>query len=153
MIKSGVPVDEKNNNGSTALHVAALNGHCEVAQTLLKHKAAINEKVNDGWTALHIAALSGHSDFVRTLLKRKAGVDEKSNDGDSYTALLMAALKDNRNVVQTLVKNGASLERLWRNATSARQAQESHRDCGVARGRASQTSRSSHRRRSKRRGR
>ncbi|EAY16069.1 hypothetical protein TVAG_278350 [Trichomonas vaginalis G3] len=49
-------INEKDNRGNTALHIAAQYNCSEVAEYLLLHCANINEKDNSLNTALHIAA-------------------------------------------------------------------------------------------------
>ena len=49
-------VDEKKDDGFTALHLAALNGHCLVVELLLtKGNASVNAQNVSLQTALHLA--------------------------------------------------------------------------------------------------
>ena len=56
LISHDANINEKDNNGRTALHKAAENNRKETAELLISHHANINEKNKDGQTALHIAA-------------------------------------------------------------------------------------------------
>ena len=58
-------VDEKKDDGFTALHLAALNDHCLVAESLLtKGNASINAQNISLQTALHLAVGRQHSKIV-----------------------------------------------------------------------------------------
>eukprot|EP01126_Amoeba_proteus_P011310 TRINITY_DN14545_c0_g2_i5.p1 TRINITY_DN14545_c0_g2~~TRINITY_DN14545_c0_g2_i5.p1 ORF type:complete len:255 (-),score=62.33 TRINITY_DN14545_c0_g2_i5:95-859(-) len=56
----------------TALHLAAKNGHLEVAKYLLGKGADINRKTKSGETPLHLAAMFGQAIMVRFLLVQGA---------------------------------------------------------------------------------
>ncbi|EAY16229.1 hypothetical protein TVAG_341230 [Trichomonas vaginalis G3] len=55
-ISHGANVNEKNEDGLTALHFAAIYNSIEITEVLLLHGANINEKNKKGETALHNAA-------------------------------------------------------------------------------------------------
>ncbi len=58
-------VDEKKDDGFTALHLAALNDHCLVAESLLtKGNASINTQNISLQTALHLAVGRQHLQIV-----------------------------------------------------------------------------------------
>ena len=59
-LEAGAAVDQANNNGATALHIAAQKGPVEVLRTLLEAGAEVNHANNNGGTALHVAAEKGH---------------------------------------------------------------------------------------------
>lgn len=66
-------VDEKKDDGFTALHLAALNDHCLVAELLLnKGNASINTQNLSSQTALHLAVGRQHLQIVtvRTIIDR-----------------------------------------------------------------------------------
>ena len=59
-------VDEKKDDGYTALHLAALNNHCEVAELLVKLGRANMDLQNMNLqTALHLAVERQHTQIVR----------------------------------------------------------------------------------------
>jgi ankyrin repeat protein len=78
-----------NNEGVTALHWAAGNGHEMILRLLLEEGADINAKDNFGRTALYWVAENRHEAIVRLLLNHKADVNVKDNLG--RTALYPAA--------------------------------------------------------------
>lgn len=79
MIGFGAQVDSKTEIGSTALYIAAANGHIDIvevevtykpllirfAQLLIKSGAYVNSKKHNGVTPLYIAAQKGHIDVAK----------------------------------------------------------------------------------------
>ena len=59
----------------TALHVAAKNGHVDVAKVLIQNGADVNAVEKDKWTALHLAARNGHVDVAKVLIQNGADVN------------------------------------------------------------------------------
>ena len=69
-------VDVFDSDGKAALHLAAEQGHLEVCNALLAHKAFVNSRSKIGLTALHLAATRGYKELVQTLIqKHNAAVD------------------------------------------------------------------------------
>lgn len=63
-------VDEKKDDGYTALHLAALNNHIEVAELLVHHgKANLDIQNVNLQTALHLAVERQHTQIVRVSIK------------------------------------------------------------------------------------
>lgn len=59
-------VDEKKDDGYTALHLAALNNHVEVAELLIhKGKASLNPQNVNLQTPLHLAVERQHTQIIR----------------------------------------------------------------------------------------
>ena len=103
----------KDNDGWTALHWAAMNGHKDVVALLLDRMDPdlIAAKDNDGWTALHCAAMNGHKDVVALLLDRMDPDLIAATDNDGRTALHWAAQNGHKDVVALLLDRmeGASI--------------------------------------------
>ena len=57
-------------HGKAALHLAAENGHCEVADLLLLQKAFVNAKSKLGVTPLHLASQNGFNHLVKLLIEK-----------------------------------------------------------------------------------
>lgn len=58
-------VDEKKEDGYTALHLASLNNHIEVAQLLIKAHAKLDVQNINLQTPLHLAVERQHIQVVR----------------------------------------------------------------------------------------
>lgn len=77
-------VDEKKDDGYTALHLAALNNHVEVAEQLvLNGKANMDLQNVNLQTALHLAVERQHTQIVRLLVKEGANLNIADKDGDT----------------------------------------------------------------------
>ncbi|XP_039281282.1 E3 ubiquitin-protein ligase MIB1 [Nilaparvata lugens] len=77
-------VDEKKDDGYTALHLAALNNHVEVAELLVHHgKADMDLQNVNLQTALHLAVERQHTHIVRLLVKEGANLNIPDKDGDT----------------------------------------------------------------------
>jgi ankyrin repeat protein len=107
LLKSGaVDINERDNEGRTALMFAVTNMHKESVNVLLESGADVNLKANDGSTALMLAASSGVSEIVRALLSKGADVTAKFT-GTGKTALDLAKEKGYTEIVQLLQAAGA----------------------------------------------
>ncbi|KAK9709618.1 Ankyrin repeats (3 copies) [Popillia japonica] len=77
-------VDEKKDDGYTALHLAALNNHVEVAELLvLSGKANMDLQNVNLQTALHLAVERQHTQIVRLLVRESANLNIPDKDGDT----------------------------------------------------------------------
>ena len=63
-------VDVFDNEGKSALHLAADAGSLEVCEALLNKGAYVNSKTKTGWTSLHYAAMKGYTTLVEFLIKK-----------------------------------------------------------------------------------
>ncbi|XP_074653934.1 E3 ubiquitin-protein ligase MIB2-like [Tubulanus polymorphus] len=82
----------KKDDGFAALHLAALNGHKDVAETLIDVGHANMEiKNNRQQTPLLLAASQGHATLVDLLIKKGANMYAVDEDGD--TCLHLAVVK------------------------------------------------------------
>lgn len=88
--------------GESPLMLAALKGHLELAEMLIKKNADVNKT---GWTPLHYAASAGHLEMIRLLLDNSAYIDAESPNGT--TPLMMAALYGTPAAVDLLLQEGA----------------------------------------------
>jgi len=78
-----VDVDCRDENGSTPLILAALNGHRDVVYTLLQYSANVQLKDPQGNTALHFAAWRNWSEIVELLLVNGAKADCMNEEGNT----------------------------------------------------------------------
>lgn len=86
LLGAGADVKAKTKNeGATALHAAAREGHTNAAALLIKAGAGVNEKTKiDKFTPLMEAAKNGNADLVELLLK--SGAKRKMKDRLGRTA-------------------------------------------------------------------
>lgn len=96
LVRARVDINFQDEQGETALHVAARFGHVECAQILLEGSAAqqidteIREKTY-GWTPLFVASVDGHLPIVELLIE--AGSDLEKLDWSGWSAREHAALR------------------------------------------------------------
>ena len=68
LVTHGWDVDERYDQGRTALHVAVINGDEETARSLISHGSNLEIGDDDGDTALDIAIMSGEAN-METLIR------------------------------------------------------------------------------------
>lgn len=96
LIDQGASIDETDNEGQTALHLAVgkrYNKDCVKARVELLISTGAKNDMQDkqGQTPLHVAVLRGLSDTVRYLLDTNIGIDIKDNHG--LTAAMYAEFR------------------------------------------------------------
>ena len=106
LVEAGVELDYQDDQGETALHVAARFGHTKCAKILLEEydgqKADIEIAENSfGWTPLFTACVDGRIDIVRILIAAKASLEKLDTSG--WTAKEHAALRGHVNIAELLV--------------------------------------------------
>lgn len=66
--------------GRTALHIASMEGHIEVASTLISKASALLQLTdNDGRAPLHLASANGHRELLTILIGQGADIDAQDN--------------------------------------------------------------------------
>ncbi|KAJ1696807.1 hypothetical protein LUZ63_005319 [Rhynchospora breviuscula] len=70
----GVPLDSKDSQGRTALHMAAANGHLVIVDYLIQNGADVNVTNLEKNTPLHWACLNGHLEVIKSLIMSGASV-------------------------------------------------------------------------------
>ncbi len=118
LIKAGVDVNEKFNDGAThditALVLAVLLGRAEICKVLIDAGANVSIKSSRGMTLLHNVAIPGgdYKDVAELLIAKGLDVNAKIKYGESKdaTPLHVAAGKGNIKVAEVLIKNGAELD-------------------------------------------
>ncbi|XP_013133451.1 PREDICTED: E3 ubiquitin-protein ligase mib1 [Papilio polytes] len=76
-------VDDAKDDGYTALHLAALNNHAEVAELLVRGGARPDLQNANLQTALHLAVERQHAQIVRLLIAHAADLNICDKDGDT----------------------------------------------------------------------
>ncbi len=95
-------VNALNARDESALMIAALRGHQDIAARLIKRGADVNKT---GWAPLHYAASGGHLEIMSLLLENHAYIDAESPNGT--TPLMMAAQYGSAPAVKLLLEAGA----------------------------------------------
>ncbi|XP_029389040.1 ankyrin repeat and SAM domain-containing protein 1A isoform X3 [Mus pahari] len=101
----GPNVNCVDSTGYTPLHHAALNGHRDVVEVLLRNDALTNVADSKGCYPLHLAAWKGDAQIVRLLIQQGPShtrVNEQNNDNE--TALHCAAQYGHTEVVKALLE-------------------------------------------------
>uniref|UniRef100_A0A3Q2XF70 Uncharacterized protein n=1 Tax=Hippocampus comes TaxID=109280 RepID=A0A3Q2XF70_HIPCM len=104
--KGGPPLESRDPEGRTALHVASWRGHVDAVDLLLKHGADPNAQDVEGRPPLHSAAWTGRVDVGRRLLLAST-VDINLACHQGATALSVAAQQGRADVVALLLEGGA----------------------------------------------
>ena len=107
LVDAGVDINHRDEQGETALHVAARFGHVECARALLDatsgQKADIDIPENTfAWTPLFIASVDGHLPIVELLID--VGADLEKVDLSGWTAKEHAALRGHLNIAHRLAE-------------------------------------------------
>lgn len=105
LVEAGVDLDYQDDQGETALHVAARFGHTECASILLEgsdtqHADTEIGENTFGWTPLFIACVDGRMSIVELFVAAK--VDLNRSDADGWTAKEHAALRGHMKIAHAL---------------------------------------------------
>jgi uncharacterized protein len=108
LIELNANVNFADARGFTPLMAAAQNGHIQVVQILLDHKATINAQASksDNIFALISAAGNGHEKIVQLLLDKDANPNMVNAEG--ITPLMIAAQNGYLGTMQALLEHGAN---------------------------------------------
>lgn len=111
LVQEGADLEIADNNGMTALHIAARDGvRSQVQYILDTNRFDVNGKTKDGMTSLHFASTKSYcEDVTLLLLDSGANLDEVDNDGN--TALHLACESWQDNVVKILLHKRANTEK------------------------------------------
>ena len=113
--KSDVDVNAANEDGITALMLAAAEGHTGIVRQLVASGANVNAATTNnefaGDTALILAASRGHTDIVRLLMEKGANLNAAITAGEitGFTALMGATEEGHTDVAQLLIEKGADV--------------------------------------------
>jgi len=108
LLASGVPPNLRiNDQYGTALMLAVIHGHKDLASLLLEKGAEVSAKNQDGTTPLIFAAINGHIKIMQLLFKN--GASANCHDIYGATPLMFAAIKGHSNVADFLITKGADI--------------------------------------------
>ncbi|KAL6253325.1 hypothetical protein RBB50_001048 [Rhinocladiella similis] len=94
----------------SALQVACLRGHAEIASELIEAGANVDDPVMDGPTPLQCAAAQGNVKIVRGLLELGADPDAAPDEHHGLTALQGAIYYGRSEVVDCLLEYGVNID-------------------------------------------
>ena len=101
-------IEAINNDGNTALMLAAQKGHTDIFNALLaKNPNIINAQNKFGATALYLAVENEHPDTVNALLNQGANTEIRQNNG--WTALMFAAQKGHAYIFNALLAKNPNI--------------------------------------------
>ena len=108
LIRSGSPVDERDQRGRTALMHATGKHQSATVAILLAHGASLNVRDTAGWTPLCLALMMKSTDIAVSLIDAGVGCQAVNDKGDH--ALVIAVWLGNQEVVQTLLDRSVPVD-------------------------------------------
>eukprot|EP00270_Netrium_digitus_P014947 TRINITY_DN5163_c0_g1_i2.p1 TRINITY_DN5163_c0_g1~~TRINITY_DN5163_c0_g1_i2.p1 ORF type:complete len:167 (+),score=39.44 TRINITY_DN5163_c0_g1_i2:75-575(+) len=121
-LQFGVDINcTRSGNRSTALHLAAANGHSHIICLLLSQGTAVNARNAEGNTPLHWAALNAHSSAVELLMG--AGADPSALNRHERTPVDEALSGNHMEIVEMINTAMAAREGISSSGTGQGQQQ------------------------------
>ena len=106
LFRKGVDVNSKNSCGETPILCAAIYGHFQIVDLLIKHGADLNiQRKYDWMTPLMCAAKNGYFDVIQLLIESEAKIN--MIDKEEKTALYHAIESRNIRIFELLFSKGA----------------------------------------------
>jgi len=130
LIDKGAKLDIQDNDGSSALIVAAAKGNAVAARMLIDKGAKLDIQGKYGATALIFAVFELNTDIAQLLIDKGAKLDIQDNDGSS--ALIVAVAKGNAVAARMLIDKGAKLDIRSKNGSIALEIAVSHNQYTIA---------------------
>ena len=108
LIKNGSPLEARDEESRTPLHLACIHGSLLLVRLLIKNGADIQAKANHKATPLHYAAIHGHVEVARFLIRKGAQVDARASSYvcENYTPYSLALLSGHTEIMELLIKEG-----------------------------------------------
>ncbi len=113
LMSQGANVNARTRAGLTALSLAVIHGHDEIALWLIQQGASLDARDRSGdrqqkypgYSPVHYAALYGRTRVLSAMLD--AGVSVNLRDRNGYTLLMLASENGHLETVKLLLKRGA----------------------------------------------
>ena len=118
LLRAGVPVNEPEADGMTALHWAVRQDDEAMVRSLMSAGAKASAATRYGVTPLALAAVNGNPRTTQMLLAAGANANAATPEGE--TVLMAAARTGNPDVIERLIAAGARVddEEKWRGETA-----------------------------------
>ena len=113
LLEQGVPADpvsitpEDRYYGSSALFVAARNGHSGAVKLLLEHGADPEHRDGPGMTPVIYSTANNHKEILKMLID--AGADVNAASASGFTAFMAAARYRGPEIIDLLLEHGADI--------------------------------------------
>jgi len=104
---NSITIDEKDNNGNTALVLAVKYKNLELVKSLIQYGATINVKSNNGKPLLSIATANNSIEIVKYLIQ--SGIDLNMLDSNGDSALSIAIRCQLVEISKVLIDHGADI--------------------------------------------
>ncbi|PAV59821.1 hypothetical protein WR25_08032 [Diploscapter pachys] len=118
--QQGLPLDHRQPDGSTFLHIAAANGYYDVAAFLLRCGVSPLVRDNDLWQPVHAAACWAQPDLVELICEYGGDIHAKTSSGEAPMDLCEDATT--RAVISNMIQNEARKKRLAFGVRDSRRA-------------------------------
>lgn len=100
-------LNARDDEGMTALNIAAFNGNTEIVNELLERGADLSIGDIDGSQPIHCAAINGSIEVVELLRRKGASINDKDDNG--ATPLSFATGRRHTDLIRYLIESGADL--------------------------------------------
>ncbi|XP_059174822.1 putative ankyrin repeat protein RF_0381 [Physella acuta] len=107
LLQAGADVNNQNNDGESALHLAVCCKSILNAKVLLESKSDIDLKTKDGKTPLFYAILERYLNMIILLVENNANVNCENNIGNTPLLFLCSDYVNDVDVIKMLINYGA----------------------------------------------
>ena len=108
-ITYGANIHATNQDGKTALTIAAENNRAGIFVALIENGANVNAEDRDGDTPLHLAAQAGHTQTALALIQAGANPNIANGNGNGKTPLHLAIYFGRTEIALKLINAGANV--------------------------------------------
>jgi uncharacterized protein len=113
MLRAGISANAKDEQGQSALTMAAALPNTDIAELLIAHGADVNAGSQDGATPLMAAMMTGHKETAKVLLRKGADVNASAPVGSPtlqhMPMLFLAIAIGDVEITRLLIEEGADV--------------------------------------------